>query len=240
MDRPLRVMATVTQPDIPVPTRWIAELPGTVKVPPLALGADLCVRADDTLLWLDPETGAARARVALATSASHSFLLAIGDLVLVDHRHGRTQSTWLDVVRGGAVERTVDLGCIVGTEGAAVSGAELFVVGGDGPVGPVLRSVDPVTGVRRVDQRIVPDGRDVFAVSDRLLVLNSTGEPGLISVDRDGGTAWTIEQTRSRARGSRPDACWWARGAVTTRSARRPCATSRRATFCGAFRRTAH
>jgi hypothetical protein len=185
----------VIELDIPIPTRWITELPGPVGVPPIALGADLCVRSGDALLWLDPETGAVRAQVGLGTSAIRLFLLAVGDRVLVDRQHGRTQATWVDIVHGGAVERTVDLECIVGLEGAVVSGSELFVMGNEGPIGPVLRSIDPLTGVRRVDQRIVPNGRDVFAVGDRLLILNSTGEPGLISVDRNGGTALTIEQT---------------------------------------------
>src|SRR5262245_28160878 len=185
---------TMAVPNLPIPTRWITNMPGIVRRPPMALGSELCVRADNTLVWLDQATGKVRTSLELGYTGIKLFLLALGDRVLVDRTPAGHETTLVDVVRKGKVERTFDTGCIVSLAGAALLGSELYVLGTI-PAGTILRSFDPATGARRVDERVVPDGRDLFTLGDRLLILNSTGEPGLFTLDGNGKDARTFEQT---------------------------------------------
>jgi hypothetical protein len=116
--------------------------------------------------------------------------------VVTDTRTGPKRTTELVGVRAGEVIYRTAVDCIVGGQGGCVLGSEVFVLGVDPKGGSVLRSIQSDDGRRHLD-RTVP-GRDVIATHDRLLVLNSFAEPGIVSLDRTGADQCVIAQTAAQ------------------------------------------
>jgi hypothetical protein len=153
------------------------------------------VRCHEYLTTFFRDSGKPAWTAALGEHAGAGTLaLAVGDVIVTDTRRGPKRTTELVGVRDGKVLYQTAMECLVSDQASCVSGDEVYVVGVALPRGVALRSLRASDGVRRID-RTVSGARDIFSVGERLLVLSSTSEPGLFTLDRDGGDARVVEST---------------------------------------------
>lgn len=179
--------------DIPLPIAWSAETPDTATL--LAVADDrLYARCGEHVVALEAGTGTIAWTAELGKRPGEgSVILPVGSTVVTDTRTGSGRTTELVGARAGAIAYRTALGVIMGMQGACVLGDEVFVIGVDPKGGSALRSIRGEDGKRRVDRKLA--GRDVATARGRLLVLNSFSEPGIVSLDRDGGDERVVEHT---------------------------------------------
>src|SRR3954466_10640296 len=127
--------------DLPLPTIWSTETPDRATMLVVA-EQDLYARCGEHLVAVDPRSGKLRWSANLGAAAGEgSLLLAAGATVVTDARTGPKRTTELIGVRGGKVAYRTAMDCIVGNQGGAVLGSEVFVLGVDPKGGAVLRSM---------------------------------------------------------------------------------------------------
>ncbi|HWO25092.1 MAG TPA: PQQ-binding-like beta-propeller repeat protein [Kofleriaceae bacterium] len=179
--------------DIPLPITWSAETPDTTTMLEI-IDNQLYDRCGEHMVALEAMTGKIAWTASLGERSGEGLLMrAVGSMVVTDTYTGHGRTTELVGVRAGAVAYRTEVGVIVGLQGSCVLGDEVFVIGVDPKGGCALRSIRGEDGVRRVDRKL--SGRDVTSARGRLLVLNSFSEPGIVSLDRDGGDDRVVERT---------------------------------------------
>jgi hypothetical protein len=180
--------------DIPLPIRWTTTTPDDASLLEVT-EQRLFVRCGEHLVALERDSGKPAWTAALGEhSGRGTFVLAAGDVIVTDTRRGPKRTTELVGVREGKVLYQTAMECLISGRASCVVDDEVYVVGLALPSGTALRSLRARDGVRRVD-RAVRGARDVLALGERLLVLSSTNEPGLVTLDREGDDARVVEPT---------------------------------------------
>lgn len=167
--------------DTPLSTVWSVETPDNASM--ISVGQTVVARCAANVVAVD-HTGRMLWQTDLGDGAGEgAVLLSSSGTIVTDTRTGPKKTTTLVGVRDGKVAYSTTLDCLVANQGATLLGDEVYVVG-TAAKGTVLRSMRIADGTRRLD--LVRRGRDVTAAADRLVVLDSFGEPGVVSIDSSG------------------------------------------------------
>lgn len=180
--------------DLPLPLTWRTATGDQASFLAAVADDQLAVRFDDRVAIHDATTGACVASAELEHASVPAFLVVAGGVILTDTRGGPDRTTVVTGIRDGARVFATPVDARIARRGASMLGDELFVLGDDRRGGPVLRSLD-LSGARRLDARVTPDGRDLATHGGELLVLSSTGEPGISRFDAGGRRTAIVEAT---------------------------------------------
>lgn len=176
--------------DTPLPSVWSATTPDSASI--ITTGADqLVARCGRHVVGFDRK-GRESWTLDLGEGAGDGTLLqVVGETVVTDTRTGAKRTTELVGVRGGKIAYRTAMECQVGNQASCLIGDELFVLGVAPAKAGVLRSISVATGKRRLDR--AHRGRDLVSAADRLLILDSFAEPGIVSTNRDGEDERIVE-----------------------------------------------
>jgi outer membrane protein assembly factor BamB len=175
----------------PLPVLWSVSTPDDASL--VHAGArHVVARCGGDVLAFDAATGAAAWSASLPDGAGEgSQLTIVGATTVTDVRTGAKGTTVLVGLRGGKVVYRTPVDAIVGAQATAVIGETVYVLGTDPRGGSLLRSIDANDGKLRLDVR--RSGRDLAAAGERLVILSSFGEPGLVSLDAGGKDERVVE-----------------------------------------------
>lgn len=174
----------------PFRTSWSVTLPGSAGLVTTTIDR-VIARCDEHVLTLDLE-GKAISSVELGAGAGEGTWLASlpTGVVATDTRRGPRRTSEIVLIAKNKIAAKLTTGCLAGNHGICALGEELYCLGIDPAAGSVLRSFC-TDGTRVIDT--VRAGRDLLPAGDRLIVLDSFAEPGLVMLDSRGAQLNTLE-----------------------------------------------
>jgi hypothetical protein len=175
----------------PLSVLWSVSTPDDASL--VHAGAQQVVaRCGTEVLAFDAGGGESVWKATLPDGAGEGSLLALVDkTVITDARIGPKETTVLLGIQGGKLTYRSPIDAIVGGQAIGVIRDTVYVLGTDPRGGSLLRSITAADGARGLDLR--RPGRDLAASGERLVILSSFGEPGLISLDASGKDERVLE-----------------------------------------------